>query len=74
MWPGRRSRPVALQQYAERGRTDLTASEVRAYTAVMSRDAGADRLRSEGAAAVHDVPGRRQSVTPAEAAASFVCG
>ncbi|MFD6201288.1 hypothetical protein ACWCQF_15805 [Streptomyces rubiginosohelvolus] len=37
----------------------------------MSRDAGADRLRDEGAAAVHDVPGRRQSVTPGEAAARF---
>ncbi|SNB85532.1 ATP-binding protein [Streptomyces sp. PgraA7] len=60
-----------LQQYAERGRTDLTAADVRAYAAVMSRDAGADRLRSEGAVAVHDVPGRRQSVTPAEAAARF---
>ncbi|MBV7248421.1 ATP-binding protein [Streptomyces sp. MW-W600-10] len=63
-----------LQQYAERGRTDLTTADVRAYAAVMSRDAGADRLRSEGAAAVHDVPGRRQSVTPAEAAARFVFG
>ncbi|WP_239475277.1 ATP-binding protein [Streptomyces sp. CS131] len=60
-----------LQQYAERGRTDLTAADVRAYAAVMSRDAGADRLRSEGAAAVHDVPGRGQSVTPGEAAARF---
>ncbi|MEV7915241.1 ATP-binding protein [Streptomyces griseus] len=63
-----------LQQYAERGRTDLTTADVRAYAAVMSREAGADRLRSEGAAAVHDVPGRRQSVTPAEAAARFVFG
>ncbi|WP_343240277.1 ATP-binding protein [Streptomyces sp. SID14515] len=63
-----------LQQYAERGRTDLTTADVRAYATVMSRDAGADRLRSEGAAAVHDVPGRRQSVTPAEAAARFVFG
>lgn len=60
-----------LQQYAERGRTDLTTADVRAYAAVMSRDAGADRLRDEGAAAVHDVPGRRQSVTPGEAAARF---
>ncbi|MFB7398559.1 AAA family ATPase [Streptomyces rubiginosohelvolus] len=60
-----------LQQYAERGRTDLTEVDVRAYAAVMSRDAGADRLRDEGAAAVHDVPGRRQSVTPGEAAARF---
>ncbi|MDW4917457.1 ATP-binding protein [Streptomyces californicus] len=63
-----------LQQYAERGRTDLTEADVRAYAAVMSRDAGADRLRSEGADAVHEVPGRRQSVTPAEAAARFVVG
>lgn len=63
-----------LRQYAERGRTDLTAADVRAYAAVMSRDAGADRLRAEGAAAVHDVPGRRDGVTPAEAAARFVFG
>ncbi|WP_179889393.1 ATP-binding protein [Streptomyces sp. st115] len=63
-----------LQQYAERGRTDLTTADVRAYAAVMSRDAGADRLRSEGAAAVHDVPGRRRSVMPAEAAARFAFG
>ncbi|WP_199786641.1 ATP-binding protein [Streptomyces baarnensis] len=63
-----------LQQYAERGRRDLTTADVRAYAAVMSRDAGADRLRSEGAAAVHDVPGRRRSVTPAEAAARFAFG
>ncbi|RAJ48782.1 hypothetical protein K388_06863 [Streptomyces sp. KhCrAH-43] len=60
-----------LQQYAERGRTDLTAADVRAYAALMTRDAGADRLRSEGAAAVHDVPGRRQGTTPAQAAAYF---
>ncbi|MFE2347860.1 AAA family ATPase [Kitasatospora cineracea] len=60
-----------LRQYTERGRTDLTAADVRAYAAVMSRDAGADRLRAEGAAAVHDVPGRRDGVTPAEAAARF---
>lgn len=60
-----------LRQYAERGRTDLTAGDVRAYAAIMTRDAGADRLRSEGAAAVHDVPGRRQAATPAEAAAHF---
>ncbi|OKI70947.1 hypothetical protein AMK14_14605 [Streptomyces sp. TSRI0445] len=60
-----------LQQYTERGSTDLTVAEVRAYAAVMSRDAGADRLRAEGAAAVHDVLGRGQGVTPAEAAARF---
>ncbi|MDX2917665.1 MULTISPECIES: hypothetical protein [Streptomyces] len=50
---------------------------VRAYADLMSRDAGVDRLRSEGAAAVHDVPGRRQSVAPGEAAARFtfaLCG
>lgn len=63
--------PDLLHQYTERGRTDLTAADVRAYAAIMSRDAGADRLRSEGATAVHDVPGRRQATTPAEAAARF---
>ncbi|MFJ4876563.1 AAA family ATPase [Streptomyces sp. NPDC088745] len=60
-----------LQQYTERGRTDLTAADVRAYAAVMIREASADQLRSEGATTVHDVPGRRQATTPAEAAAHF---
>ncbi|MFJ8827471.1 AAA family ATPase [Streptomyces sp. NPDC102467] len=60
-----------IQQYTERGRTDLTAADVRAYAAIMIRDAGADQLRSEGATTVHDVPGRRQGITPAEAAARF---
>lgn len=60
-----------LQQYTERGRTDLTAADIRAYAALTARDAGADQLRSEGASAVHDVPGRRQVVTPAEATALF---
>ncbi|MFF4799822.1 AAA family ATPase [Streptomyces sp. NPDC001351] len=62
---------VLLQQHAERDRTDITAADVRAYAAVMVRHAGADRLRSEGADAVHDVPGRPQGVTPAQAAACF---
>ncbi|MEV0663708.1 AAA family ATPase [Actinomadura luteofluorescens] len=60
-----------LQQYTERGRTDLTTEQVRAYAAVMARGAGADQLRSEGATTVHDVPGRRQGSTPAQAAALF---
>ncbi|MFJ7045022.1 hypothetical protein ACIQVC_16650 [Streptomyces sp. NPDC101112] len=58
-----------LQQDTERGRTDLTAADVRAYAAIMTREAGADQLRSEGATTAHDVPGRRQATTPAEAAA-----
>ncbi|MET9908342.1 ATP-binding protein [Streptomyces sp. NPDC006476] len=60
-----------LRQYRERGRADLAPADVRAYAAIMARDAGADRLRSEGASAVHDVPGRREAVAPAEAAAYF---
>ncbi|MFE7412931.1 AAA family ATPase [Streptomyces laurentii] len=60
-----------LQQYTERGRTDLTPADVHAYAATMARDASADQLRSEGATTVHDVPGRRQATTPAEAAAHF---
>lgn len=60
-----------LQQHTERGRTDLTAADIRAYAAVMTREAGADQLRSEGATAVHDVPGRREAITPSEAAARF---
>lgn len=60
-----------LQQYTERDRADITAADVRAYAAMASRDASPDQLRSEGATAVHDVPGRRQGTTPAEAAARF---
>ncbi|WP_329125415.1 ATP-binding protein [Streptomyces sp. NBC_01465] len=60
-----------LQQHVERGRPDVTATDVRTYAAIMTRDASADQLRSEGAAAVHDVPGRRQGVTPDEAAEGF---
>ncbi|MFE7182519.1 AAA family ATPase [Streptomyces erythrochromogenes] len=60
-----------VQQYTERGRTDLTAEDVRTYAAVMAQDAGTDQLRSEGATAVHDVPGRRQATSPAQAAAHF---
>ena len=61
-----------LRQHAERGRADLTAAEVGDYAAIMAREGGADRLRAEGATAVHDVPGRGRATTPAEAAARFV--
>lgn len=60
-----------FQQHTERGRADLTAADVLAYAAVMTRVAGADQLRSEGATTVHEVPGRGQATTPAEAAARF---
>lgn len=60
-----------LQQHEERDRTDITAADVRAYAAIMAQHASADQLRSEGASAVHDVLGRRQATTPAEAAAHF---
>jgi predicted kinase len=63
-----------LQQHAERDRADLTADDVRGCAATMARHAAADQLRSEGATAVHEVPGRRQGVTPAEAAARFRFG
>ncbi|MFF5897029.1 AAA family ATPase [Streptomyces argenteolus] len=62
---------VLLHQQAARGRADITAADVRAYAALMARHAGADQLRAEGADAVHDVPGRPQGATPAEAAAHF---
>lgn len=62
---------VLLEQHAERGRTDITAADVHAFASVMARHAGTDQLRSEGAHVVHDVPGRRQGVTPAEAATRF---
>ena len=60
-----------LRQHEERGRAGLTAADVRGYAALMDRHATADQLRSEGATAVHDVPGRGQATTPAEAAARF---
>ncbi|MFC9341532.1 AAA family ATPase [Streptomyces sp. NPDC057020] len=60
-----------LQQYTERGRTDLSAEDIRTYAATMTRDASINQLRSEGATSVHDVPGRHQATTPAEAAAHF---
>jgi predicted kinase len=60
-----------LQQHAGRGRTDVTAAEVRAYAEIMTQHASADQLRAEGATAVHYVPGCRQATTPAEAAAHF---
>ncbi|MFB6820609.1 AAA family ATPase [Streptomyces virginiae] len=60
-----------LQQYTERGRTDLTAEEVRTYAAVMTRYASTDQLLSEGATSVVDVPGRREATSPAQAAARF---
>ncbi|EHM28772.1 MULTISPECIES: ATP-binding protein [Streptomyces] len=62
---------VLLEQHAERGRTDITAADVHTFASVMARHAGTDQLRSEGAHVVHDVPGRRQGVTPAEAATRF---
>jgi predicted kinase len=64
-----------LEQHSERRRPDVTAEDVRAYAATMTREAGTDQLLSEGAAAVHDVPGRRQGATPADAAErfSFTC-
>jgi predicted kinase len=60
-----------VEQHAGRRRTDITAADVHAYAAVMARHTGADQLRSEGAHAVHDVPGLRQGATPAAAAAHF---
>jgi predicted kinase len=60
-----------LHQHSERRRPDVTAADVRAYAAIMMRDASAAQLRSDGAAAVHDVPGLRQGVTPAESAEHF---
>lgn len=60
-----------LQQHTERGRTDLTAADVRTYATAMIRDATAEQLRAEGATSVHDVPGRRQAATPPQAAARF---
>ncbi|MEW5354001.1 AAA family ATPase [Streptomyces sp. 16-176A] len=60
-----------LEQHAERDRADITVADIRASAAVMARHAGAGQLHAEGAHAVHDVPGRRQGTTPAEAAAHF---
>ncbi|WP_343245969.1 ATP-binding protein [Streptomyces sp. SID5785] len=61
-----------LLQQAGRDRSDISAADIRAYAATMARHAGIDQLRSEGAHAVHDVPGGGEGVTPAEAAARFL--
>ncbi|WP_326737229.1 ATP-binding protein [Streptomyces sp. NBC_01022] len=63
-----------LGQNEERSRDDVTAADVRAYAAVMGREANTARLRAEGAALVYDVPGRGQGVTPAQAARRFTFG
>ncbi|MGW3656316.1 AAA family ATPase [Streptomyces sp. NPDC005151] len=60
-----------LRQNEERGRDDVSAADVSAYAATMTRDGNGARLRVEGAALVYDVPGRGQGVTPAEAARRF---
>lgn len=62
---------VLLEQHAERDRTDITTADIHAVATVMALHADTDQLRSEGAHVVHDVPGRRQGVTPAEAATHF---
>ncbi|MBO1332696.1 ATP-binding protein [Streptomyces sp. VRA16 Mangrove soil] len=64
-----------LRQQAGRDRPDVTPADIRASAAAMARYAGADRLRSEGAHAVHDVPGNDEGATPTQAAAhfSFTC-
>ncbi len=50
----------------------LPARQVREYAALMAAHATAEQLRAEGACAVHDVPGRDEQVTPAQAAHRFV--
>ncbi|WP_405686532.1 AAA family ATPase [Streptomyces sp. NBC_00057] len=60
-----------LRQNEERGRGDVSAADVRAYAATMTRGAHGAQLRAEGAAFVYDVPGRGQGVTPTEAARRF---
>ncbi|WP_203615538.1 AAA family ATPase [Streptomyces sp. SID13726] len=65
---------VLLRQHEERARDDMSAADVSAYAAVMRRHASRDQLLAEGAAFVHDVPGRGQGVTAAEAARRFTFG
>jgi predicted kinase len=61
---------VLLTQNDERDR-NLPARQVREHAALMARHATDAQLRVEGAWAVHDVPGRDQQVTPAQAAHRF---
>lgn len=63
--------PVLLRQNEQRARTDVSTADVAAYAALMRRHASAEILRAEGAAQVHDVPGRGEGVTAAEAARRF---
>jgi predicted kinase len=60
-----------LRQHADRARADVTVADVRRYATLMARHAAAEQLRTEGVAAVYDVPGRREGATPIAAAERF---
>jgi predicted kinase len=66
-----RSDKVLIAQNSER-RKRLPVPEVREYAALMAAYAAPEQLRAEEVWAVHDVPGRDQQVSPAQAAARFV--
>lgn len=67
------ARPVSvlLRQNEERARNDVSPADIAAYAELMTRHASTETLRAEGATHVHDVPGRGEGVTAAEAAARF---
>ncbi len=61
---------VLTAQNAERDKR-LPAEQLRDYAALMAAHATVEQLRSEDVWAVHDVPGRDQQVTPAQAVCRF---
>jgi predicted kinase len=62
--------PVLIAQNAGRDKR-LPVQQVRDYAALMAAHATVEQLRAEDVWAVHDVPGRDQQVTPAQAAGRF---
>lgn len=64
---------VLIVQNAQRDKR-LPGQQVRDFAALMAAHASAEQLRTEQWWAVHDVPGRDQQVTAAQAAACFTVG
>ncbi|MEW2400261.1 AAA family ATPase [Streptomyces sp. NPDC046862] len=65
------SREILLTQNIERERQDVPDTVVLDLAMAMQREGSVCQLYSEGAASVHDVPGRGQGFTATEAAQLF---
>ncbi|MBB5816894.1 ATP-binding protein [Streptomyces collinus] len=65
------SREVLFQQNAERERRDVSDAVVGDLASIMDQEADRGQLYADGAAWVHDVPGRGQGISAAEAAQLF---